>query len=112
MNRLQALEARRQDLLLRCEAQRLEIAYRLAQAGPTARLNALKQRIGPQGAASHPLALIAGLAGLLLIVRTRKLLTGVTWIGGLIALASRATTLLRVFAQLRALIQSLKAARR
>ncbi|HEY3785864.1 MAG TPA: hypothetical protein VGL55_11330 [Steroidobacteraceae bacterium] len=114
--RLEALEARRQDLLVRCEAQRLELAYRLTQVGPTARLDALKRRMSPLGAAhaaaNHPLAWIAGVAGLLMMVRTRKLLTGVTWIGGLIALASRTTTLLRVFAQLRALINSMKQPRR
>lgn len=116
MNRLDALEARRQNLLVRCEAQRLELAYRLAQVGPTARLDALKRRLSPQAAAhaaaNHPLAWIAGLAGLLMMVRTRKLLTGVTWISGLIALASRTTTLLRVFAQLRSLVHSMKESRR
>ena len=108
MSRLHALEARRQDLLLRCEAQRLEIAYRLAQAGPTARLSALRRRISPQAAANHPLTWIAGVIGLLLMVRTRKVLSGVAWISGLIALASRATSLLRIFAQLRSLIRNLK----
>lgn len=112
MSRLADLEARRRDLLQRCESQRLELAYRLAQVGPTARLTALKQRIGPQAMTSHPLAWIAGLASLLLMVRKRRLLTGVTWISGLIALASRATTLLRVFAQLRALFVSMKETRR
>jgi len=112
VNRLQDLEARRQELLLRCEAQRLELAYHLAQAGPAGRWNALKRRIGPQSVASHPLAWIASIIGLLMMMRTRKVLSGVTWIGGLIALASRATTLLRLFAQIRALLQNVKAQRR
>lgn len=115
MNRIEALEARRRALLNRCEEQRLELAYRVAQIRPAAQLTAWKSRGGPRAAANHPLAWIAGLASLLLMFRTRRLLTGITWITwitGLVALASRATTLLRIFAQLRALYVSMKATRR
>ncbi|MGH8139822.1 MAG: hypothetical protein ACREVV_16725 [Steroidobacteraceae bacterium] len=112
MSRIEALEARRRALLNRCEEQRLELAYRVAQIRPAAQLTAWKSRGGPRAAANHPLAWIAGLATLLLMFRTRRLLTGVTWITGLVALASRATTLLRIFAQLRAVYVSMKATRR
>lgn len=112
MNRLETLEARRRDLLNRCEEQRLELAYRVAQIRPAAQLTAWKRRGGPQAAAHHPLAWIAGLASLLLMFRRRRLLTGVTWVTGLVALASRATTLLRVLAQLRALYVSMKTDKR
>jgi hypothetical protein len=112
MKRLESLEARRRSLLQRCDEQRLELAYRIAQVRPSAQLTAWTRRGGPQAAASHPLAWIAGLAGLLLMARPRKLLTGATWIGGLVALASRATTLLRLFAQFRALYASMKSTRR
>ena len=114
MNRLETLEARRRELLSRCEEQRLELAYRVAQLGPAAQLTAWTQRHGSSAAAGrHPLAWVAGLAGLLLMmVRTRRVLSGVTWVSGLIALASRATTLLRIFAQLRRLYMSMRAAPR
>jgi hypothetical protein len=39
------------------------------------------------------------------------MLTGVTWVTALVALASRATTLLRLFAQLRGVYAGFKAPR-
>jgi len=109
MKRLEELEARRRMLLSRCEEQRIELAYRVAQLGPAAQLTAWTRRHHATGPSKHPLAWVAGLTGLLvMMLRTRKLLTGVTWITGLIALASRATTLLRIFAQLRRLYFNMK----
>jgi hypothetical protein len=102
------LEARRRVLLHRCEEQRIELAYRVAQIRPAAQLTAWTRR-GPQSVANNPLAWLAGLASLLLLVRRRGgLLGGVGWITGLVALASRATTLLRLFAQLRAVYLGMK----
>jgi hypothetical protein len=46
------------------------------------------------------------------MLRRRRLLSGVGWITGLVALASKATTVLRVLAQLRAVYRSLKTPRR
>ena len=112
MKRTATLEARRRELLERCEEQRLELAYRIAQIRPAAQLSAWTQRGGPQAAANHPLAWIAGLAGLLMMFRPRKLLKGATWITGLIALASRITTVLRLLAQFRAAYGAIKAQRR
>jgi hypothetical protein len=112
MSRIQDLEARRRELLHRCEEQRIELAYRVAQIRPGAQLTAWTRR-GPQAAASNPLAWLAGLAGLLLMIRRRGgLLGGVGWITGLLALASRATTLLRLFAQLRAVYLGMKSQRK
>jgi hypothetical protein len=112
-SRIEALEARRRALLNRCEEQRLEIAYRIAQIRPAAALTAWSRRTGARSAAKHPLAWIAGLGGLaLMLFRRRRLLSGVGWITALVALASRATTILRVIAQLRTVYLSLKATRR
>ena len=109
--RLEQLEARRQHLLNKCEEQRLELAYRIAQLRPAEQLTAWTRR--PAGGRSHsPLTWIAGVVGLLLMLRRRRVLSGVGWLTGLLALASRATTVLRVVAQLRAVYRSLKAARR
>jgi hypothetical protein len=112
MNRIEALEARRRALLLRCEEQRLELSYRIAQIRPAAQLTAWSRRGGAHAAANHPAAWVAGLAGLLLMLRPRRMLTGVTWVTGLVALASRATTLLRLAAQFRALYVGFKASKR
>jgi hypothetical protein len=106
--RIRALEARRQALLAQCEEQRLELSYRLTQLRPAAQLTAWTRRAGPKAAANNPLVWIAGLLGLLLFARSRRLITGVGWVTALLALASRATALLRIIASLRALYLSLK----
>jgi hypothetical protein len=111
MSRLAELEARRQNLLNRCEEQRLELAYRFAQLKPRDQLTAWTRR-SAAGPAKSPLAWIAGLAGLLLMLRRRRALSGVGWITGLVALATRATTILRVLAQLRAVYRGFRAAQR
>jgi hypothetical protein len=109
-HRMADLEARRRVLLHRCEEQRLELAYRVAQIRPAAQLTAWTRRAGAKSAANHPLAWIAGAGGvLLMLLRGRRLLTGVGWVTALIALASRATTVLRLFAQFRAIYLGLKA---
>jgi hypothetical protein len=109
------LEARRQALLHRCEEQRLELAYRVAQIGPVAQLTAWRRRRGAKGGGQHPFAWaagLAGLAGLAFMLRRRRVLSSVTGLTGLIALASRATTLLRLVAQCRAIYLGMKASRR
>ena len=110
-SRLQGLEARRRALLNRCEEQRLELSYRVAQIKPAARLTAWTRRSGAS-ARKSPLTWIAGLAGLLLLLRGRRVVSGVGWIAGLVALASRATTILRLLAQLRAIYASYRGMRR
>lgn len=110
-SRIEALEKRRQALLNRCEEQRLELAYRVAQIRPSAQLTAWSRRSRSGGAGKNPLTWIAALAGLLIMFRRRRVLSGVGWATGLFALASRATTLLRVIAQLRTVYLSMKAAR-
>jgi hypothetical protein len=115
--RIEQLEARRRALLHQCEEQRLELAYRVAQIRPAAALTAWTKRTGAKSAANHPLALIAGIAGIVMMLfrRRRRVMSGVGEVGlitGLVALASRATTILRVVAQLRAVYLGLMAARR
>jgi proteasome assembly chaperone (PAC2) family protein len=113
-SRLDALEARRQALLNKCEEQRLELSYRVAQITPRNALTAWRQRAGSRGGKS-PLGWIAGAVGLLLILRRRRRSGGVGSVGlvtGLLALATRTTTILRVLAQLRAIYVTYKATRR
>ncbi len=110
-SRIAALEARRRNLLNKCEEQRLELAYRFAQIRPREQLTAWT-RHSANGAGKSPLAWVAALAGLLMMLRRRRMLSSVGWITGLLALASRATTVLRVIAQLRAVYRTFKAPQR
>lgn len=113
-NRLSVLEARRQALLNQCEEQRLEISYRIAQITPRSALTAWTRRAGGK-AGKNPLAWVAGVAGLLLMLRRRRRSGGVGGVGlvtGVLALATRTTTILRVLAQLRAVYLTYKATRR
>ncbi|MDB6108222.1 MAG: hypothetical protein JWO52_8221, partial [Gammaproteobacteria bacterium] len=87
--RLEALEARRRALLNKCEEQRLELAYRIAQIRPAEQLTAWTRR-SATGRRQSPLTWIAGVVGLLLMLRRRRVLSGVGWLAGLVALASRA----------------------
>jgi len=114
-SRLSALEARRQALLNKCEEQRLELSYRVAQITPKAALTAWSRRAGAKGGKSS-LAWIAGVGGvLLMLLRRRRRSRGIGGVGlvtGLLALATRTTTILRVLAQLRAVYLTYKATRR
>jgi hypothetical protein len=119
-SRLDALEARRQALLNKCEEQRLELSYRVAQLTPRAALSAWSRSAGGKTSKSL-LPLIAGAGGLLMMFlrrRRRRPRGGGTGLGGIgllttvMALATRASTVLRVIAQLRALYMTYKATRR
>ncbi|MBV8742221.1 MAG: hypothetical protein JOZ12_10560 [Sinobacteraceae bacterium] len=118
--RLRALEARRLVLLGRCEEQRLELAYRLSQLRPRAQLTAWSRRRAAGGGGPNPLAFVLGVASLLMMLRRKKgkkgsargAVPGVGWAAGIMALASRTTSLLRLIAQVRALYAGLRAARR
>ena len=100
--KLQALEARRQLLLARCEEQRLELAYRLSQLRPSTQLTAWTRGGAMKRTATNPLAWIAAVAGIAMMLRPKRLLAGVGWITGLVAIASKLTRVLRLVAQLRA----------
>jgi len=115
-SRLDALEARRQALLNKCEEQRLELAYRVAQVTPRAALTAWTRRPGG-GGGKTTLPWIAGAAGLLMMLlrrrrRARGGFGGVGLVTTVLALTTRATTILRVLAQLRGLYATYKATRR
>src|SRR5882757_2034063 len=103
MNRMQELEARRRVLLQRIDEQRAEIAYRFEQVRPVTQVANWAGRGVSGSTATHPLAWLAGLAGLLVMLRPRRLLSWVTFATGALSLLSRAGTILRVLATLRAL---------
>jgi hypothetical protein len=102
MRRLHELEARRRSLMARCEQQRLEIAYRMAQLSPAAQLSNWTRR-APTSAATHPLKWLVSLATLLVMMRERRV---VGWIGKVsagMALLSRASAIVRLLRQMRSL---------
>jgi hypothetical protein len=101
MSRLKQLEARRRVLLRRSEEEREELAARLAALNPLTVLHDPAQGAAA-GRLRHPLAWAAALAGLLLLGRTREVLTFVLWARSALALAGRAAHVVRLLTQLRA----------
>jgi hypothetical protein len=123
MSRINALEARRQALLNKCEEQRLELSYRVAQITPRNALTAWtrSRRADGKGGIASLLPLIAGAGGLLMMLFRRRRRRrsrgggaglGIGLITALLALTSRATTILRIFTQLRGLYVTYRATRR
>ncbi len=102
MRRLHELEARRLSLIARCEQQRHEIAYRIAELSPAAQLSNWTRR-APTSAASHPFAWLVSLATLIVMVRERRLLGWVNRVSRGVSLLSRATAVVRLLRQLRSL---------
>jgi len=102
MRRLHDLEARRRSLIARCEQQRLEIAYRIAELSPAAQLSNWTRR-APTSAASHPLKWLVSLATLLVMMRERRLVGWIGKLGAGVALISRAAAIVRLLRQIRSL---------
>ncbi len=96
------LQARRRALLARCEAQRLDFSWRLAQ------LNQGPLRFLSSGAAAlaarsgrHPLAWVAALAGVLLLGRVRRARSLLAWTRSALTVLARVTEVLGVLRLLR-----------
>ena len=102
MRRLHELEARRRNLIARCEQQRLEIAYRIAELSPAAQLANWTRR-APTSAATHPLKWLVSLATLLVMMRERRVMGWIGKVSAGVALVSRATAIVRLLRQIRSL---------
>ena len=102
MRRLHELEARRRSLIARCEQQRLEIAYRIAELSPAAQLSNWTRR-APTSAATHPLKWLVSLATLLVMMRERRVVGWIGKVGAGVALLSRVTAVVRLLRQIRSL---------
>jgi hypothetical protein len=102
MRRLHDLEARRRNLIARCEQQRLEIAYRIAELSPAAQLSNWTRR-APTSAASHPFAWLLSLVTLVVMMRERRLVGWIGKVSAAVALISRATAIVRLLRQIRSL---------
>lgn len=107
MSRMKDLEERRRALLARCEAQRAELAYRLEQMRPRSQLASFSQK-APEMAMNHPLAWLAAAAGIITLLRPKRLLSWLTFATGAVSILSRATQLLKVFVALRSLRQGFR----
>lgn len=96
------LEARRRTLLARCEAQRTELAQRMAQlhreSRPATLAAAAADAMAP---ARHPLAWIGVLGGLMLLGRTREVLKLLVWARMALTVVSRSAQLVRLVRDLR-----------
>ncbi len=102
MSRRAQLEARRRALLIRCEEQRAELAYRLEQIRPSAQVAHWTQQ-APTMAMNHPLAWLAAVAGIITLLRPRRLIGWLTFATRAMSIVSRATALLKLFTTLRSL---------
>jgi hypothetical protein len=102
MSRRQELEERRRALLLRCDEQRAELAYRLEQIRPSTQVAEWGQR-APGLALNSPLAWLAALAGIATLLRPRRLVGWLTFATRAMSIISRATALLKLFSTLRTL---------
>jgi hypothetical protein len=105
VRRLEELEVRRRALLARCEAQRAELSWRLAQLSP--RRWALASAGGGASAADgralgrHPLAWVVAVAALLLLKRPRDALSLLVRARGALTLISRAAQVVSLVRGLR-----------
>lgn len=107
MKRLSELETRRRALLARCEAQREELAWRIAQLSPRRWTRALLGGLnaGVSSAARqpgrHPLAWILAVAALLLFRRPRDALSLLTKARGALSILTGAAQVMSVVGGLR-----------
>lgn len=107
MRRLSELETRRRALLARCEAQRAEVSWRLAQLSPRRWTRAWAEGLQGNGAAGgrthgrHPLAWAAAAAALLLLRRPREALAMLARARGALSLITRAAQVLSLIGGLR-----------
>ena len=102
MTRMAELQARRQALLVRCSEQRLELAQRIARFRPFETPAPGLTIVGAQYAARHPLAWIAVLGALLLMRRTRGVLSLLMFMRSAVPFITRTVLLLRLIGRARA----------
>ncbi len=100
--RIAELEERRQALLAQIEAQRHELAWQAEQFRPTSQVASWARRRGSQSAANHPLAWLAGIASILVMLKPpRRLFSWLPWLAGALSLLTRVTRVVRLINELR-----------
>ena len=106
-SRIAELELRRLNLLAKIEIQREELGWRAQQLRPQSQVASWMRR-GPQSAANHPLAWLAGIVSVLMILKPRRLLSWLPWLAGGVSLVSKLTRVLRLISELRGLRSGLR----
>ena len=102
MSRIGRLEERRQALLARIESQRHELAWHAENFRPTSQVAQWARRSSSRSAANHPLAWVAGILGILMMMKPpRRLLALLPWLAGALSLFSRITRVVRLINDLR-----------
>lgn len=102
MTRMAELQARKQALLVRCSEQRRELAQRVAGLRPFQTRAPGLSIVGAQYAARHPLAWITVLGALMLMKRTRDVLSLLVFMRSALPVITRAVQLLRLIGPARA----------
>jgi hypothetical protein len=99
------LEARRRELIGRCEAQRADLGRRLALAkrGPFGWLAAGASAAATGGTrrVRHPIAWAVAVVGVLLLGRPRQVVAALAWTRSALTLLARANQVLGVISALR-----------
>ena len=101
-SRIVQLEERRRALLAQIEAQRHSLAWQLEHFQLTSGGISWARRRGSASAATPPLAWLAGIAGLLLLLRPlRKSIRWLPWLAGALSLITRGREVVRLVNELR-----------
>src|SRR5215469_13057777 len=101
-SRIAELEERRQALLAQIETQRHDLAWQAEHFSPTLRVASWARQRGSRSAANHPLAWLAGIGSILLMLRPpRRLLSWLPWLAGALSLLTRVTRVMRLINELR-----------
>jgi hypothetical protein len=102
-HRIAQLEARRQELLARIEAQRHELTWQAEQFRPTTHtVAAWARRRTSRSAANHPFAWLAGIASVLLMLKPpRRMISWLPWLAGTLSLLTRLARVIRLINDLR-----------
>jgi hypothetical protein len=97
MSRISELEARRAVLLAQIETQRHELAWHAEQFRPTSQVAQWARRRGSRSAANHPFAWLAGIAGILLMLKPpRRLFALLPWLAGTLSLVTRVARVIQL----------------
>jgi hypothetical protein len=101
-SRIAELEQRRALLLAQIETQRHELAWHAEQFRPTSQVAAWARRRGSRSAANHPLAWLAGIASILLMLKPpRRLFSWLPWLAGALSLVTRVARVVRLINEFR-----------
>ncbi|HXR88707.1 MAG TPA: hypothetical protein VN750_00340 [Steroidobacteraceae bacterium] len=100
--RIAQLEQRRQALLAEIETQRQELAWQAERFHPTTQVASWARRSSSRSAANHPLAWLAGIASILLMLKPpRRLISWLPWLAGALSLLTRVARVVRLINELR-----------